>query len=516
MGPTARVEQGTLAGVALPDGVRAYRGVPFARPPLGDLRWRPPLPPEPWEGVRPADTFAPHAPQPPVTDTISGSRYEPQSEDCLYLNVWTEAEEGERRPVMVWFHYGAFLFGGASIPLFDGAGLARPGAVVVTVNHRLGRLGFLAHSELSDESEHGVSGNYGLLDQIRALEWVQENIAAFGGDPACVTAFGLSAGSMSVGLLMASPLARGLFQRAIGESGAFFGPVETSSNMTDCVQSLAGAERTGLAVAKALGARSIAELRARTPEELVAVQLPGGAGEWSNGGVPFSRGELDGMLPIVDGHVIPASLLEIFGRGEQADVPLLTGSVANEASGMPWMTSAQAFVEDSRAEYGDRADEFLALFPAGTDDEAVASSAAANADRVFISQNWTWARQHAATASAPTFYYHFSHAPPAPPGAAPPGAYHGVEIPYVFRHLDVRNWPWTAYDRELSETISSYWLNFARHGDPNGPGVPEWARFDPGAPEAMRFGEEIGIGPIPRRAHLDFWDRYFAERRSRS
>ena len=266
---TVPVSEGLLAGVASADGrVRAFKGVLYARPPVGAWRWRLPQPPLRWDGVRPAADFGPSCPQFRVrANSLYAGGHERQSEDCLSLNVWTAAAAlDERRPVMVWFHLGAFQFGGTSVPLYDGEQLARAGVVVVTVNHRLGRLGFLAHPELSAESADRSSGNYGIHDLIQALRWIAENIAAFGGDPDRVTIFGLSAGSMSVSMLMASPLARGLFHRAIGQSGASLGPVGASCGITDSMQDLHHAERTGLALAKSLGvgtSRSCAGWRPR-------------------------------------------------------------------------------------------------------------------------------------------------------------------------------------------------------------------------------------------------------------
>ena len=522
---TVRVAEGRLAGVLSADGrVRAFKGIPYARPPLGELRWRPPQPPAPWDGVRPAHAFGPNAPQLPViANSLYAGGHEHQSEDCLTLNVWTGAEAADaREPVMVWFHYGAFQFGGSSLPLYDGEQLARAGVVLVSVNHRLGRLGFLSHPELSAESPHGASGNYGIHDQIQALRWIAENVAAFGGDPDRVTIFGLSAGSMSVSLLMASPLARGLFHRAIGQSGASFGPVGTSSAITDSMQDREHAERTGLALARSLDAATIEELRARSPQEIMLAPLTLGDDRWKFDAVdaPFHRGALDCAFPSVDGHVLPQGAHAIFAEHRQAPVPLITGSVAGEASGMPYMADAARFVADAATEYGDLAGEFLDLFPAEDDEQARVSSAKANGDRVFVWQNWTWAHLHSAGDRNPTYYYHFSRVPPVPEDAdfaeRSPGAFHSAEIPYVFRHLDVRDWPWSAHDRELSAAMSAHWVSFARTGDPNGDGAPDWPRFDADAPAAMHFGDALGMGEVPRPRELAFWDRYFERRRAAS
>ena len=525
-----RVEQGTLQGVTSRDGsVRSYKGVPFARPPVGELRWRSPQPPDGWDGIRPADAFAPHAFQPPIRDNILlgsyvGGSYGEPSEDCLYLNIWTApADRDERRPVMVWFHHGAFRFGGPGVPLYDGENLARDGAVVVTVAYRLGRLGFMAHPELSAESGHGASGNYGLQDEIRALEWIQENIAAFGGDPDCVTVFGLSAGSASVNLLMASPLARGLFQRAIGESGALMTPAAPSSGRGDRMQDLGSAEQTGLALGRALGCGSLDELRRCPAGDVIAVPAlkllaePPPDTAWLRAGMPVHAGELDGNYPVLDGYVLPRTPFEIYSSGGQADVPLLTGSAAREASGLPYITDLEAWTTESRSAYGEFADRFLSLF-AATDGDVREISAASLGDRVFIWQNWTWARLHARTANSPAFYYHWSHVPPIHVDEEfadrTRGAFHGVELPYIFRNLEVHDWPWEAFDRSLRDVVSSYWLNFARTGDPNGDTLPEWPTFDPDAPRAMHFAEEIAVGPVPRREQLDFWDDWYGAMRT--
>ncbi len=520
-----RVQQGVLRGLrSAAGGVRIYRGVPYARPPVGPLRWRPPQPAERWDGVRDAVAFAPHAIQPPLRDAIAGGDYGPTSEDCLYLNIWTGAQEpDERRPVMVWLHHGAFRFGGPGIPAYDGERLARRGAVVVSVAYRLGFLGFLGHPELTAESEHGASSNYGLLDQLCALRWVQDNIAAFGGDPECVTLFGLSAGSASVNLLMASPLSRGLFHRAIGQSGALMAGSARSTGYADLMQDLEGAEQTGLALGRALGCGSIEDLRRRPAADIAAVspdQVRVGPAEetpWRRGGHPIARGLLDGSYPVVDGYVLPRTPAQIYADGEQADVPLLTGTGVRESSNLPAIPVVADWLEEVRAEYGERADRFLELYPA-SDADVAEVSAAARGDRVFIWQNWAWVRAHARTASSPSFYYHWSHVPPIRVAdefaGIMRGAYHGVELPYVFGHLEYLDWPWGEYDLALRDAVSSFWVNFARTGDPNSGELPQWTAFDPAQPSAMRFGERIGMGPVPRLEQMSFWDEWYAALRT--
>jgi para-nitrobenzyl esterase len=532
MAEVVRIEEGRLRGVATSDGVvRSFRGIPYAEPPVGPLRWRPPVPPTAWDGVRRADSYGPVAPQPRLPErSLYNPGREPQSEDCLYLNVWTAAAAGDRRPVLVWLHMGAYLFGSGSAgtgprSLYDGEQLARAGAVVVTLNHRLGRLGFLAHPALTAESEHGASGNYGLMDQIAALEWVQRNIAAFGGDPGRVTVFGLSAGAYTVSHLMASPLARGLLHRAIGQSGGAFGPAGETCGVNDLIQDLAAGERTGVRLAEALGARTLDELRALSPERLVAAELPSDQPArftMNLGPERFGRGAFETGYPVLDGHVLPAEAHEVFSAGEQLDVPLITGWVANEASGVGGVATLQDHVADAREEYGDMADRFLELYPARTDAEAFRASAAANGDRIFVAQNWTWARLHSRTARSPAFVYHFSRVPPIPRSEdlveRDPGAFHSAEVPYVFRHVGVeghgRDWDWTETDARLSRAMSAYWLAFAEAGDPACADLPPWSPFDEADPAVMHVGDDLAMGPPPGEERLAFWDAYYARARA--
>jgi para-nitrobenzyl esterase len=425
---------------------------------------------------------------------------------------------------------GAYLFGsGTAGPgarsLYDGEQLARAGAVVVTLNHRLGRLGFLAHPELTAESEHGASGNYGLMDAVAALEWVRRNIAAFGGDPDRVTVFGLSAGSYTVSHLMASPLARGLFHRAIGQSGAAFGPAGDTCGQNDLIQDLPAGERTGVRLAEALRVRSLDELRSLSPERLMSVPLPSDEpARWTMNLGPerFGRGSFESGYPIVDGHVLPDEVERVFAAGAQHDVPLITGSVANESSGVPGVATLDDHLLDAREEYGAMADRFLELYPASTDEGAYRASAASVGDRIFVAQNWAWARLHSRTAGSPAFLYHWSRVPPIPPSLQiterDPGAFHSAEVPYVFRHVGLeghgRDWDWEATDERLAHAISSYWLAFAETGDPNRAGLPEWPAFDEADPAAMHFGEQAGAGPVPDADKLAFWDAYYAHARA--
>ncbi len=522
--PIVEIDNGKLSGIACPDGVAAFKGIPYALAPVGDLRWRPPQPVQSGADLRRADAFGPRCVQPSRRETsISYFGPEPESEDCLFLNVWTPAAAADAKlPVMVWFHGGAFYVGSGALPLFNGEYLASRGAVIVTVNYRLGRLGFLAHPELT--GEFGFSGNYGLLDQIAALQWVNRNIAAFGGDPDCVTIFGQSAGSISGSLLMASPLAKGLFHRVIGQSGALFGPVAESCNTGDSIQSLKAAERTGLDLAHALGARSIADLRARPAREIQLTHRRGGTGSGPNNDPSdAARGVFDTNWPIVDGHVLPRSAFDLFAQGGQNDVPLLLGVVANEGATMPHVGSLHAFEAQARADHGEEADRFLALYPAGSDGQARDASRTAFSYRNFYWQNFCWARLQSRTGISPVYFYEFTRVPPIPAKADYDenasdkfGAFHGSEIPYIFRTFGVRDWPWTEADAVLADTISSYWLNFARTGDPNAAGLPHWPPYEPAAQMTMELGDAVRPVPIRNLARLEFWDAFYKAQRSRN
>jgi para-nitrobenzyl esterase len=364
-----KVDGGRIEG-QVANGLRIYKGVPFAEPPVGELRWRAPRPVKAWSGVRRAANFAPACMQTGVS--MPGETPPAVSEDCLYLNVWTPAKgAGDRLPVLVWIPGGGFSNGSASMPLYWGDRLAKEGAVVVTVGYRVGPLGFLAHPELTAESPHRSSGNYGLEDQIAALRWVRRNIAAFGGDPGRVTIAGQSAGAISVSILMASPLARGLFHRAIGQSGGLFEPLQLAPSYQ-----LSNAEREGVAYATSVGARSLAELR-RLPATAL---LQGKAGLISH--------------PVIEPNVLPASPYEVFASGRQHDVPILIGSNADEARSLTVLTEVKAatFADDIAKRWGPLPPEIIAAYPNATDEEARTARAAFERDLRFGWDMWAWAR----------------------------------------------------------------------------------------------------------------------------
>lgn len=459
-----RVEQGQLSGVpgSTPD-VRVYKGIPFAAPPVGDLRWRAPKPAADWPGVRKADQFSATCMQTPYPEgSLYRSEPQPVSEDCLYLNIWTAAKSAsDKRPVMVWIHGGAFTRGSGSLPTYDGENLAKKGVVVVTVNYRLGAFGFFAHPELTQESEHHSSGDYGILDEIAALQWVQKNIAGFGGDAKRVTIFGESAGSWAVNVLVASPLAKGLFQRAIGESGANFNKMAV----------LADSEKNGAR------AGTIKELRAKSAEDVMKMQ---------------------GYSVNVDGWLLPADVNTIFEKGQQNDVPVLIGSNADEGTAfVPAKVTVAGLQATAKQRFGAKAEEFSKIYPATSDEEAWVASAHLMRDTTFGLQMRTWARMQSKSGKSPAYLYYFSHVPPA---AGHYGAYHASEIAYVFG--TGRNWE--DADRKLSDVMSSYWVNFAVTGNPNAKGLPEWQKYDEKKDLALGLGDDIHPIPVPNKAGLDF------------
>jgi para-nitrobenzyl esterase len=492
-----RIESGLIEGVRSGE-LMIYKGVPFAAAPVRDLRWREPQAPPAWKGIRRAESFAPaclqHGVYPPAAPT------EPMSEDCLYLNIWTGAKAATAKlPVMVWIHGGGFANGSASIPLYWGDELAQRGVIVVTVNYRIGRLGFMAHPELTRESSHGASGNYGLLDQIAALEWIRRNIAAFGGNPGNVTVFGQSAGSMSACILMSSPLAQGLFQRVIGQSGGVLMPFEAAP-ADDFV--LAGAERNGERFSAALGADSIKALRELPAEKIAAAR--------GNNAAHFT----------LDGYVLPREPYDTFAAGRQNDVPILIGSNADEARALLGNATFKAatFIADVRTQFAKMLpDSFFAIYSVNSDAEAYAARAELERDVRFGYDMWTWGRLQARTGRGKVFFYNFAHSPPYPPDSAlaHSRAGHGAEMPYMFNHLDQQPWQWTAYDRRLAGAMATYWTRFAKYGDPNSKGLPRWPAFLESDQRVMHFADDISAGEFPARPALALLDQYFNELRGR-
>ncbi len=486
-----RVRSGVVRAAPLSAvGILAFKGIPYAAPPLGALRWHAPLPPAKWDGVRDASAYGAACLTAWRGDRAPGLR---RSEDCLTLNIWTGATTaGERRPVMVWLHGGGFQFGTTASPQFEGTQLARKGVVIVTLNYRVGVLGFLAHPALDRE---GPSGNYGLQDQLAGLRWVRDNIAQFGGDPSNVTLFGESAGAHAVGILMASPLSKGLFHKAIGQSGAFWdgpnGPLE----------SRASAHARGDAFVQRLSGGSIAALRELPAEQVNAAAL------WD-----FSTNPAESAFsPSIDGYVVPRVPAARFVRGTQMRVPLIAGWVEDEgypfdALGLPHR-NADEFRNAAQALFGKhRMAAFLKLYPAATDEQANASAKALTGDLVIGEQTWQWLELQRRT-DQPVFGYKFTYTSPYTPVAA-----HITDVSFVFGTLTpqfILNSRTLAApgDRAFSDQIMSYWVNFAAHGDPNGPGLPVWPRYGAGG-TIQQLGQTIGPRSNDQAARFRFIAQY--------
>jgi para-nitrobenzyl esterase len=496
----AMTESGAISGLREGD-LTVYKGIPFAAPPLGDLRWQPPAPVAPWTGIRKTDVFAPACMQLGVS--MPGETPPAVSEDCLYLNLWAPATAKPAPhplPVIVWIYGGGYTNGSASMPLYWGDRLARKGVIVVTIAYRLGPLGYLAHPELTRTSPHHSSGNYGLMDQIAALQWVQRNIAAFGGDPKNVTIAGQSAGAMAVSMLMASPLAKGLFQRAIGESGGLFEPLQLAPRYL-----LANAEHDGEKYAASLGAASIQELR-RLPAERL---LTGSAGDVSH--------------PAIEPYALPVAPYEAFASGKQNDVPLLIGSNADEAKSLVDVTNVKASTFDADIAHGFGAlpAPLLEAYPHATDQEARQARLDLERDLRFGWDMWAWARLQAGSGQSPVYYYSFRQQPPFPAGSVYQawGASHYAELWYVFDHLDQAPWHWTPSDRKLADEISSYWTNFAKSGNPNAPDLPghdlhsddlpAWPAFTITDTKVLYLGDPITVGGVANINSLNVFDAVY-------
>ena len=477
-------QQGKAHGKTINDGkVKAYLGLPYAAPPVGDLRWKAPQPPAKWKAERDATQFGAHCAQRHVYDDmifLDGH----ESEDCLFLNVYTpaDAKAKSKLPVMFWIHGGGYSAGASSEPRHGGDFLPTKGVVLITINYRLGVFGFLATADLAKEA-NGPAGNYGLQDMIAALQWVKANIANFGGDPDNVTIFGESAGSFAVSTLMAAPAARGLFHKAIGESGGAF-------SSTLAYDSLETREKADGAWVDTLGVKSLAELRAMPAEKIL--------------GAVKSRGE-DGFPPDIDGKVLTEPVEATYAAGRQANLPLLAGWNSDEASfvAMRGMTAEQWKTRASEL-FNERADEFLKLYPGETDAQALRSAIDYSSDSFIAFSTWKWIEAHWMTGKSPVYRYHFELA--ALPSKYHPGtfAFHSDDIEYVFGTLDTR--PGQAVrpeDRKLSEQMMSYWTNFAKTGDPNGPGLPAWPRYDKDDTH-IHLDSTITSGPDTLRPRYEF------------
>ncbi|HTV77904.1 MAG TPA: carboxylesterase family protein [Steroidobacteraceae bacterium] len=481
----ARVTGGEVSGTA-ENGLSVFKGIPFAAPPVGPLRWKAPAPVRPWKGVKPADAFAHACMQPPHSQGNTA----PVSEDCLYLNVWTPARSArERLPVIVWIHGGGYVGGSTSISLYDGAGYAHKGVVLVSLAYRLGPYGFLAHPDLSRESGHG-SGTYGIEDLIAGLKWVQKNIGAFGGDAHNVTILGHSAGSGAVSILAVSPLAKGLFERVIAMSGSSFAPLQTTAEGGAglSIPSLTLAEQTGVTFLARLGVKSIAEARSLSADAIQA-----GTG----GGLSFR--------PVADGYVLPGDPYSLYQQGRFNDTPVMLGDVSDETLvfGGPKSLTPAEFEAQVRRQFGEQADAVLAVHPHATDAQALSAARQLRNDTQFDWSMWTWAREQSRLGKGKVYqYFYDNHAPQAE------GSGHGSDVGFHFQTLATRGTP-RPQDLALSDMISSYDINFAKTGDPNGPGLPQWPAFTDQNQQVMVFDAMPGARTYPLLDRVKVLDPYY-------
>ena len=487
--PRVKITDGILEGVPDSNAITLFSGIPYAQPPVGVLRWKEPQPVQKWTGVYKADHFRARAMQKDVYSDMQ-FRADGTSEDCLYLNVWTPAKsKNEKLPVLVYFYGGGFVAGDGSEWRYDGESLARRGLVTVTINYRLGVFGFLAHPELTRESPHHASGNYGLLDQHAALLWVKQNIAAFGGDPDRITIGGESAGSISVYAQMASPLSRDLITGAIGESGAMINPTVPPTP-------LGQAEQNGVAFAQAAGAVNLAALRAMTAEQLLDAA---------------SKPSAFHTTATIDGYFLPEAPLDIFAKGKQAHVPVLVGWNSTESSYQGLLGSdaptPENYAKKVKELYGDKAAKVLELYPGNTREEVMQNAAALASDRFISYSTWKWADQQTQTGGQPVYRYLYSHPRPQAVGTTGPratGAYHANEIEYALGNLATNPvFAWDADDYAVSATMEGYFANFIKTGNPNGPNLPRWTPNTAGSPvQYMNINVDSRLEPETQR------DRY--------
>jgi para-nitrobenzyl esterase len=488
---TVKVTGGEVQGVVT-EGISIFKGIPFASPPVGDLRWKEPAPVHAWTGIKKADVFGLACMQ------AAGSMGNTATvgEDCLYLNVWTPAKKtGEKIPVIVWIYGGGYSGGSTSIPMYDGMGFAKKGIVLVSVAYRVGPFGFLAHQELSSESGKG-SGTYGIADMIAGLKWVKENISQFGGDPSNVTVFGHSAGGGAVSILAASPVTKGLFHRVICMSGGSFAPLQTS-NQAGAGMGIPArkvAESRGEEFLKKLGAADIKAARALSAEQ-IQKSLAGGMG----GG---------GFRPAADGYIIPGDLSSLYQAGRFNDTPILLGNTSEESASMGGSQNLtpDGFEKQIKSQYGPHADAILSAFPHSTDAEAAKASRGVRQSSSAWN-TWTWARLQSQKGKGKAFEYLFDYVHASPDM----GSGHGSDVPYAFQTLaGGRGGAPKPEDLKISDVISSYWINFAKNGDPNGPGLPKWPAFAEKDLKVMVFDAIPSARPLPNLDKVKVFDAYIS------
>ncbi len=492
---TAKVTGGVVEGVVT-NGIATFKGIPFAAPPVGDLRWKAPQPLKAWSGVKKADDFGP-APMQDIGMAMGmmGGNKLRVSEDCLYLNVWTPAKKAdEKLPVMVWIYGGGFAMGMTNTPMNDGVNFAKKGVVLVSVAYRVGPIGFLAHPDLSKESGKG-SGCYGIQDQVAGLKWVKDNIAQFGGDPSRVTIFGESAGAISVSMLAASPKAKGLFQRAISESGGSMAPVKYGNEAGQNVPCLKMAEAQGKAFLAKLGANDLKAARALSAETI------------QKGGGPMGH-----FWPAADGETILGDQYEQYEAGNFNDTPILIGTNSDEGAMFSrGGVTPEAFEKQVRGNFGPAADGILKAYPHATGAESSQSQKDLFRESAFAWHTWAWAKLVAEkNKQQKVFVYYFDHHP-----AGMQGSTHASEIPYVFANLGGPVAP-TPEDVKMSDLMHAYWINFAKNADPNGPGLPVWPAFENQGRQTMFFDAASSARPLPNLDKLQAFDAYYAWRRAQA
>jgi len=475
-------ENGQVEGVQ-ENGFMSFKGIPFAAPPVGELRWKDPQPVEPWEDVLKADTFA--------CGCSQAQNLRPQGEDCLYLNIWTPATyASEKLPVMVWIHGGGFTAGAPLESTYFGEKLTQKGVIYVSVAYRLGQLGFLAHPELSAESLNKVSGNYGLLDLIAGLKWVQRNISAFGGDNDKVTIFGESAGAAAVSILCASPLAKGLFIGAISQSGGYLRPVEENST-------LKGAENAGIEFMKQMGANSIEELRKMDPQDFFKNRSSG----------------MGGFGPNADGYIITGDLYKLYESGKYNDVNVIVGTNSDEGGFFARPVEPEVYKKGIEERFGDFAERILEAYPGETEEQTYTSSADIFRETMFGWPSWAWTRLQSRTGNSKVFMYYFDQKQPENPRMPIKlrGSPHAAEIKYVLENIDPNRYG--EDDLKLSDMMGTYWTNFAKYGDPNGENLPVWPEFTEDNPSVIYLKSTPEAGPVPNLDKLQLMEEYFKYRR---
>ncbi len=482
-----KTKNGVLKGVTV-DEIEVFKGVPFAIPPVGDLRWQAPKPLKPWNGVYEANKFAPICMQ--IGMYPKDSPIEEMNEDCLYLNIWKPQKANSHKlPVMVWFYGGGLVNGSASIPLYSGENLAKQDVIVITANYRLGALGFLAHPELSKEADYNSSGNYGLLDMIAALKWVQENIEFFGGDPNNVTVFGHSSGAISISALITSPLTQGLFHKAIGQSGGLFEPIELDKGF-----SLATLEQAGEKFATRAGVTSLKELRNIPAEDLIKIPVHTSIN--------------------IDGYVLKQPPFDAYKKGEYNKVSVLLGNTADE--GQEFVSDLSITKENYQEELKKHFPGWLVWLaapdPGKTDDDALKAAISFEGDLRFKWNMWSWAKLASKEKENKVYVYEFSKSPPFPKNSdqAGWGATHGSDLAYVFGNLDQNNWNWAEDDYRLSNAMVNYWTNFAKYGNPNSAGLPQWPEFSVENPQKLHLDSEIISSQLDTKGTISKIDRVYS------